>query len=111
MKYASEDITKLPKWVQSKIEQLENSVEYWKVNAGIREGFDSPIRADIGVGKDCINIPDCPIKFKMSNGEISVIRDSDAKGKSFLKIYGSGTMSDTIHITPWAANCCRIEIE
>lgn len=107
-----EDVTKLPKWAQSKIKRLEGSIEYWRGNAMVisREA-ESNITVDLGGCKDKLHIPNGTVQFNVGNGQISVLIDSEKSGKSFIKVYGSGTMSNTIHITPWAANCCRIEIE
>lgn len=111
MKNQIEDVTKLPKWAQAKISQLEGSLEYWRGNAMVISGeSESNITVDLGGLRDKLNIPNGTVQFNVGNGQIYVLLDSEKSGKSFIKIHGSGTMSNTIHITPWAANCCRIEI-
>lgn len=90
----SQDISKLPKWVQSRIEAAERSAEYWreKIQAGERGDTEVWVqyypRDDVGLP------PGSRISFKLfdDDGEESGRYDVSMTDEGTLEVRGVGRL-------------------
>lgn len=106
MKYASEDLTKLPQWAQRRISKLESDIEYWRERAAESLGLKfTPVQ--VRIAHDLVrSLPhDCKVIFHVKSGtvEAKITEDGEMVDISMLGIGGC-----SLWIRPRASNQVRI---
>ena len=98
-----EDLTKLPKWAQRKIEALRRDVEHWKRIAQQRVGEgETDTFVWQPVDGDDIPLPKrAAIEFRLTErSRVRVFIREDRDGDRVLDVCGS----DPLHVLPVASN-------
>ena len=107
MREPSEDVTKLPKWAQSRIQRLERDNRYLQnMLSEIKSDKWTPIEVELTHRISTYFPVDTRVVFRVISGEIRLKIDEKGESVEIMK-YGGGGM-DSIIINPCSSNVIRL---